>query len=372
MRYFGSYNRNSKFLCFCVSIKSGFSEGLFNEGKDIMMYQQARDEEIERRKAAKLEVDSDTHVGLWLLCHPDNSVAVGKYMKFMFAYALQHKLSDSWCMHNKNLRNCKKVVFWRKKKLALGFRESLIHWKIMYHSLQPCSIRCIVWLRISYWKLLMMISFHGWGRLFDAILPTLCHVVKPCLFVRSEIKRQSVYETLICIQANTIGWSTWKWLERWSWNHSNLPSDAIPRKLFAQQDQCRWASECAFRWHLSDQTFSNQCLQLSSASSVILMKSQPHHILANLYVVFIRRMFVLNSLMLLLRFSSNSRVSYQFSNDFKFFWFSLQPTLLQWRMLFVQCGKSPKTNHLWWDWLSRSSCACVRDQKSFPTSQISK
>ncbi|EFP07794.1 hypothetical protein CRE_26500 [Caenorhabditis remanei] len=64
MRYFGSYNRN---------------KGLFNEGKDIMMYQQARDEEIERRKAAKLEVDSDTHVGLWLLCHPDNSVAVAMF-----------------------------------------------------------------------------------------------------------------------------------------------------------------------------------------------------------------------------------------------------------------------------------------------------
>lgn len=64
MRFFGSYNRN---------------KGLFSEGRDIMAYKQAKDEEQQRRREANLEVDSDTHVGLWLLCHPDNDVATALF-----------------------------------------------------------------------------------------------------------------------------------------------------------------------------------------------------------------------------------------------------------------------------------------------------
>lgn len=42
-----------------------------------MVYQQARDEEHKKRKEANLELDSDSHVGMWLLCHPDNDLAIG-------------------------------------------------------------------------------------------------------------------------------------------------------------------------------------------------------------------------------------------------------------------------------------------------------
>ncbi|ULU04963.1 hypothetical protein L5515_013737 [Caenorhabditis briggsae] len=64
MRFFGSHNRN---------------KGLFSEGRDIMSYQQAKDEEQKRRREANLEVDTDTHVDLWLLCHPDNDVAIALF-----------------------------------------------------------------------------------------------------------------------------------------------------------------------------------------------------------------------------------------------------------------------------------------------------
>lgn len=64
MRYFGTFNRN---------------KGLFTESRDIMVYQQARDEEHKKRKEANLELDSDSHVGMWLLCHPDNDLAIAMY-----------------------------------------------------------------------------------------------------------------------------------------------------------------------------------------------------------------------------------------------------------------------------------------------------
>ncbi|CAL2032501.1 unnamed protein product [Caenorhabditis brenneri] len=64
MRYFGSYNRN---------------KGLFTESKDIMAYQKAREEDHQRRQEANLETDSDTHVGMWLLCHPDNDLATAMF-----------------------------------------------------------------------------------------------------------------------------------------------------------------------------------------------------------------------------------------------------------------------------------------------------
>uniref|UniRef100_A0A1I7TV28 Ribosomal RNA-processing protein 43 n=2 Tax=Caenorhabditis tropicalis TaxID=1561998 RepID=A0A1I7TV28_9PELO len=64
MRYFGSYNRN---------------KGLFTESKDIMAYQTAKEDDQRRRKEASLEVDTDTHVGMWLLCFPDNDLATAMF-----------------------------------------------------------------------------------------------------------------------------------------------------------------------------------------------------------------------------------------------------------------------------------------------------
>ncbi|EGT35998.1 hypothetical protein CAEBREN_03332 [Caenorhabditis brenneri] len=82
MRYFGSYNRN---------------KGLFTESKDIMIYQKAREEDHQRRQEANLETDSDTHVGMWLLCHPDNDLATAMYSKlFLLQLEVTHDDVISW------------------------------------------------------------------------------------------------------------------------------------------------------------------------------------------------------------------------------------------------------------------------------------